>query len=91
LLTCRQDRGIADRAVASESSYNERRTILRQFDVQVTLLKRDHDPRFTIDWAFDLGDDWWQTELGEEDFSWVEWTRESMIPPTTDIAYKSSA
>jgi hypothetical protein len=37
--------------------YEERRTILCQFDVQVTLWKRDHDYRYAIDWAFDLGND----------------------------------
>ena len=51
--------------------YDERRAILRQFGVQVTLWKKDHEPRFAIDWAFDLGDDWWQTDVGEEDCSWV--------------------
>ena len=38
--------------------YDERRAILRQFGVGVTLWKKEHEPRFAIDWAFDLGTDW---------------------------------
>lgn len=36
-------------------SYAEKRTILREFAVRVTVWRRDHDPRFALDWAFDLG------------------------------------
>ena len=35
-------------------TYDERRAKLREFNVAVTLWKRDHEPRFAIDWAFDL-------------------------------------
>jgi hypothetical protein len=52
-------------------NHSERRAVLRQFDVQVTLWKRDHDPRFTVDWVFVLGDHWRQTDLGEDDGSWI--------------------
>jgi len=67
-------------------SYDERRTVLRDFSVQVTLWKKDHDPRYTIDWAYDLGEDWWQPDLGEGDYSWVEYT--GAMP---DLLFNSSA
>jgi site-specific DNA recombinase len=63
-----------------EMGYEERRAILRQFNVQVTLWQKSHDPRYTIDWAFDLGAlNWWET--GEDvDMSWVGWSKESASP-----------
>ena len=45
---------------------HERREILRQFAVQVTLWTHNHELRFTIDWAFDLGDDWWRLGVEKE-------------------------
>jgi hypothetical protein len=65
--------------------YDERRAILRQFGVGVTLWKKDHEPRFAIDWAFDLGNDWDQDGF-EDDFSWVRYTRESANPSVSAIA-----
>jgi site-specific DNA recombinase len=65
--------------------YDERRAILRQFGVGVTLWKKEHDPRFAIDWAFDLGSDWDQDGF-EDDFSWVRYTRESVRPSDSAIA-----
>jgi site-specific DNA recombinase len=56
--------------------YDERRAILRQFGVGVTLWKKDHEPRFAIDWAFDIGDDWYRDEFGD-DGAWVIYTREA--------------
>jgi hypothetical protein len=35
-------------------AYDERRAKLRKFNVGVILWKRDHGPRFAIDWAFHL-------------------------------------
>jgi hypothetical protein len=35
-------------------AYDERRAKRRDFNVGVTLWKRDHEPRFAIDWDFDL-------------------------------------
>jgi site-specific DNA recombinase len=40
-------------------SYQKKRAMLRDFDVRVTLWPRNHEPRYTIDWAFDLDDQWW--------------------------------
>jgi site-specific DNA recombinase len=40
-------------------SYQKKRAMLRDFEVRVTLWPRDHEPRYTIDWAFDLEDQWW--------------------------------
>jgi hypothetical protein len=54
--------------------YDERRATLREFGVQVTLWKRDHDPRFAIDWAFDLGA--WDA-IDQEVEPWVIYTTES--------------
>jgi site-specific DNA recombinase len=75
-------------------SYEEKRTILREFEVRVTLWRRDHDPRFTLDWAFDLGTlDWWQTgEMEEEDHApWVIYTTDGMSPSKTGLGFNSSA
>lgn len=49
-------------------TYAEKRTILREFAVRVTVWRRDHDPRFTLDWAFDLGtlDGWYSGDVEEE-------------------------
>lgn len=73
--------------------YDERRATLRQFAVQVTLWKRDHEPRFAIDWAFDLGDlDSWQTGEGEEEEEpWVIYTQDNMSPAKADLLVNSSA
>jgi hypothetical protein len=61
--------------------YDERRATLDQFMVQVMLWKRDHELRYAIDWALDLGElDGWKT--GEDDEPWIIFTRESMRPPT---------
>ena len=46
--------------------YDERRAILRQFGVGVTLWKKEHEPRFAIDWAFDVGDDWDRDGFGDD-------------------------
>ena len=70
-------------------SYEERRAILRQFNAQITLWQKSHDPRFTIDWAFDLGAlDWWQTDE-DVNGSWVGWSKESASPSASDIADKT--
>ena len=61
------DRQFLDAAERVDAmGYDERRATLRQFAVQVTLWKRNHEPRFVLDWAFDLGSlGSWQT--GEEE------------------------
>jgi hypothetical protein len=58
-------------------SYDERRAKLREFNVGVTLWKRDHEPRFAIDWAFDLSA--WG-DIDEEAEPWVTYTRASSTP-----------
>jgi len=35
-------------------AYDERRAKLREFNVWITRWKRDHEPRFAIDGAFDF-------------------------------------
>ena len=71
--------------------YDERRATRRQFIVQVTLWKRDHELRYAMDWAFDLGNDWSQLSVETEDFSWVNYTMESMRPSRADLGFSSSA
>ena len=73
---------------AEKMGYDERRAVLRQFAVQVTLWKKDHKPRYVIDWAFDMGDAWWQPDDREV---WVTWTKESATPSRNDLLYSSSA
>jgi hypothetical protein len=66
-------------------AYDERRAKLREFNVAVTLWKRDHDPRFAIDWALDL--DGWGID---QDFEpWVIYTTES-AQPTAPLASSSA-
>ena len=57
-------------------AYDERRAKLRKFNVGVTLWKRDHEPRFAIDWAFDLSA--WDL-IDQEEEPWVIFTRESTV------------
>ena len=58
-------------------AYDERRAKLRKFNVGVTLWKRDHEPRFAIDWVFDLS----ACDLSDqEEEQWVIYTRESSVP-----------
>ena len=58
-------------------SYEEKRVKLRQFGVQVTLFAAGHEPRYAIDWCFDL-DAGWLPEADEGD-DWVIFTRESAL------------
>jgi hypothetical protein len=58
-------------------AYDERRAKLREFNVGVTLWKRDHEPRFAIDWAFDLSA--WG-DIDEEAEPWVMYTKKSSTP-----------
>ena len=52
------------------------------------MLKDLQEPRYGIDWAFDLGDDWWPT--GEEEHEpWGIFTKESASPSKADILYSS--
>lgn len=76
-------------ARVDEMGYEEKRAILRQFNVQVTLWQKSHTPRYAIDWAFDLGAlDWWQT--GEEiDLSFVGWSKASASPSRFDVHDKT--
>lgn len=57
-------------------AYDERRAKLREFNVAVTLWKRDHEPRFAIDWAFDISS--WGFDRDDE--PWVIYTRERATP-----------
>jgi hypothetical protein len=57
--------------------YDERRAKLREFNVAVTLWKRDHEPRFAIDWAVVLSA--WDV-IDEEEAPWVIYTTESSTP-----------
>jgi hypothetical protein len=56
-----------------------------------SVCKKNHDPRFAIEWSFDLGElDGWLT--GEEnDESWAIFTRKSMRPSRADLLVNSSA
>jgi hypothetical protein len=63
------------------------RAILSEFEIQVTLWKRDHDPRFAIDSAYELTDYPWPTG-GETDL-WAIYTSES--PVTLVLVFSSSA
>ena len=58
-------------------AYDERRAKLSEFNVGVTLWKRDHEPRFAIDWAFDLSA--WD-DIDEEAEPWVMYTKKSSTP-----------
>jgi hypothetical protein len=58
-------------------TYDERRTKLREVNGGVTLRKRDHEPRFAIDWAFDLTS--WDL-IDQEEEPWVIYTRECVAP-----------
>jgi len=78
----RGDRGLDPRLLREwerldDLAYDERRAKLREFDVSVTLWKRDHEPRFAIDWAFDLSS--WDLSDQEEE-PWVIFTRENVTP-----------
>jgi hypothetical protein len=64
-------------------TYDGRRAELREFKVEVTLWKRDHEPRFVIDWAFDLTI-WDLIDLKVE--PWVIFTRESTVPHANSSA-----
>ena len=64
-------------------TYDERRTKLREVNGGVTLRKRDHEPRFAIDWAFDLTI-WDLIDLKVE--PWVIFTRESTVPHANSSA-----
>jgi hypothetical protein len=55
-------------------AYYERRAKLRELNVGVTLWKRDHEPRFVIDWVFDLSV--WDCSDQEEE-PWVSYTRQN--------------
>ncbi|MCA9863357.1 MAG: recombinase family protein, partial [Thermomicrobiales bacterium] len=55
--------------------YEEKRAILREFDVQVRLWLVGHEPRWTIDWAFDIPADWWEN-AETEDEPWVIYTQD---------------
>jgi hypothetical protein len=63
------------------------RVILSEFEIQVTLWKRDHDPRFAIDSAFELTDYPWPTD-GETDI-WAIYSSEA--PATLVLRFSSSA
>jgi hypothetical protein len=58
-------------------AFDERRAKLREVNVGVSLWKRDHEPRFAIDWAFDLTS--WDL-IDQEEEPWVIYTRECAIP-----------
>lgn len=53
--------------------YDEKRAILREFDVQVRIWLASHEPRWTIDWAFDIPADWWDSRETEAE-PWVIFT-----------------
>jgi hypothetical protein len=55
-------------------AYDERRAKLRKVNVGVTLWKRDHEPRFGIDRAFDLSA--WD-RFHQEEEPWVNYTRQN--------------
>lgn len=57
-------------------AYDERRAKLRDFTVGVTLWKRDHEPRFAIDWAFDLST--WDC-IDQDEEPWISYTRQSSM------------
>ena len=49
-------------------SYDEKRTILRELGVHVTLFKKDAPDRFIMEWSLPIAEDWWipdETDLGE--------------------------
>lgn len=57
-------------------TYDERRAKLREFNVAATLWKRDHEPRYVVDWAFDLSS-WYVDD--EEEAACVIFTKESSM------------
>jgi site-specific DNA recombinase len=67
-------------------TYDEKRAVLREFDVQVTLWKKDHEPRWALDWAFDIPEDWWLDADMEGEAQWVVYTHLE-----EDLLYRSSA
>jgi site-specific DNA recombinase len=54
---------------------DEKRSVLRDFGVKVRLFKKNHEPRWVMDWQFDVTDEW----LCGADDEWVgpEFTLES--------------
>jgi len=64
-------------------AYDERRAKLREFNVGGTLWKRDHEPRFAVDWNFDLTS--WDL-IDQEEEPWVIYTRESVGPLASSSA-----
>jgi hypothetical protein len=64
--------------------------VLLQFKNQVTLRKKHHNPRLTIDWSLDLGHDWWRHGDDKEDLSWVAWAKENLNPLRTNLGFSSS-
>jgi hypothetical protein len=58
-------------------AYDERRAKLQEFNVGVTLWKRDHEPRFAIDCGFDLTS--WDL-IDQEEEPWVNYTRANLTP-----------